>query len=128
MAVSSERGKRLLRRYPILASAPEHERPGIVGAALRHPLLLLLVVGGGLLLLPLYFDCAFALLGVEAEHDAIMKTFKIGAMTLAPVCVAVPLLTSFVMPFFLRRVMEKRGYAVLREEPTKEPTFKSKKK
>jgi hypothetical protein len=111
MAVNSSRGRRLLRRYPILAPVPEDERPAIVSASLRNPVILLLIAGGGLLLLPLYFNFAFAFLGVEQELDAIFKIAKLGGAVLLPLCIAVPLLSRFVLPFFIRREMEKRGYS-----------------
>ncbi|MCL1939739.1 MAG: hypothetical protein FWG04_03660 [Desulfovibrionaceae bacterium] len=111
MAVKSSRGQRLLRRYPILAPASENERSSIVGASLRNPLVLLLVLGGGLLLLPPYFHFAFAFLRVEQEPDTIFKMAKLGAAVLLPLCIAVPLLSRFVLPFFIRREMEKRGYS-----------------
>ena len=132
MAACSERGARLVKRYPILAPVPEGEREAVVRAALRHPLTLLIVVGGGLLLLPLYFDYAFALLGVATERSALMAIFKVGAATLAPLCLLAPLLSRFLIPRFIQREMEKRGYAAPPEdknasEPKKTPTFKSKK-
>lgn len=128
MAASSERGKRLLRRYPLLAQAPDGERAAIVRAALRHPVVLFVVVGGGLLLLPLYFDVAFSVLRIETEGETFMKLFKIGAAVLAPLCVLAPLLSRFLMPLFIRREMAKRGYAPPREEPKNVPLFKSRKK
>lgn len=109
MAASS-RGRRLARRYPLLNSVPEDERPAIVRAALRHPLVLLLVVGGGLLLLPPYLDKMFFLLGVEQEEMLFLKLIKFAAVLLAPVVVAVPLLTRLVLPRFIRQEMRKRGY------------------
>ena len=110
MAGAPSRGKRLLTRYPILASVPENERPVIVRASLRHPAVLLLIVGGGLALLPLYFNFAFAFLGIEQERDAILKLAKLGAALLLPLCIVVPLLSRFLLPYFIRREMEKRGY------------------
>lgn len=104
------RGKRLARRYPILASVPEDERPAIVRAALRHPLVLALVLGCGLLLLPLYFEWIFTLIGVEAEQDLLLKLAKLGGAILLPCVLAVPLLGRFVIPVFIRKEMKKRGY------------------
>ena len=111
MAAASSRGERLLRRYPILAPVPENERPGIVRASLRNPVVLLLIVGGGLLLLPQYFKFAFAFLGLEQERDMIFMIAKFAGVVLLPLCIAVPLLSRFLMPFFIRREMEKRGYS-----------------
>jgi len=112
MIAPSSRGKRLLRRYPMLASAPEHERPAIVRAALRNPVVLLLVVGGGFLLLPLYFHVAFAFLRLGEELNALMTLVKLAAAALLPLCIAVPLLSRFLLPFFIRREMEQRGYPI----------------
>ena len=128
MLSSSPRGKRLLRRYPILAPVPEEERPAMVRAALRHPAVLVLVIGGGLLLLPPYFDWAFALLRIEGEPDFFMKIAKLAATVLAPLCIAVPLLSRGLIPVFIRREMQKRGYETAPPEPRKEPKFKSRKK
>ena len=104
------RGKRLLRRYPMLAPVPENERPAVVRAAIRHPVVLILVLGGGLLLLPLYFDWIFRLLGVENETNLMLQLAKLGGAVLAPCILAVPLLSRFVIPAFIRREMKKRGY------------------
>lgn len=106
----ASRGKRLAKRYPVLASVPEDERPAIVRAALRHPLVLVLVLGVGLLLLPLYFDWIFTLLGVEAEQDLLLKIAKLGGAVLLPCVLAVPLLGRFVIPVFIKKEMRKRGY------------------
>ena len=108
--VPASRGKRLLRRYPVLAPVPEDERPAVVRASLRHPAVLLLVLGGGLLLLPLYFDWAFRLLGVESESNLMLQMAKLGGAVLAPCILAVPLLSRFVIPIVIRREMKKRGY------------------
>jgi len=110
MGALSPRGKRLLRRYPILAPVPEMERPAIVSASLRNPVVLLLVIGGGLLLLPLYFNAAFAFLHIGEEPDFIFTIAKLGAAVLLPLCIVVPLLSRLLLPFFIRREMEKRGY------------------
>lgn len=104
------RGKRLLRRYPVLAPVPEDERPAIVRAVIRHPALLIPVFGAGLLLLPLYFDWAFRLLQVEQETNPLLQIAKIGGVVIAPCAVAVPLLTRCIIPTFIRREMKKRGY------------------
>jgi hypothetical protein len=111
MTRASSRGQRLLKRYPILVPVPESERPAIVKAALCNPVVLLLVVGGGLLLLPPYFNYAFALLGIEQERDAVFTIAKLGAVVLLSLCIAVPLFSRFLLPFFIRREMEKRGYS-----------------
>lgn len=105
------KGERLARRYPVLASVPENERPALVRAALRHPLLLLPVLAAGLLLLPLYFEFAFSLLGVSGAPESVFDMGKIGCVVLVPVIIAVPLLSRFVVPCFLAREMKKRGYA-----------------
>ena len=110
MATTPSRGQRLLRRYPILAPVPEHERPAIVRASLRNPIVLFLIVGGGFLLLPLYFNFAFAFLRLGEEPNAIFMIAKLGAAMLLPLCIVVPLLSCFLLPFFIRREMEKRGY------------------
>ena len=104
------RGKRLARRYPLLNGVPEEERPAIVRAALRHPLVLLLVLGGGLLGLPLYLGHMFTLLGLEQEPVFLIKLAKFAGIILLPIMVAVPLLSRFVLPRFIRREMRKRGY------------------
>ena len=106
----ASRGKRLARRYPLLNGVPEEERPAIVRAALRHPLVLLLVVGGGLLGLPLYLGQMFVLLGVEQEPVFLVKLAKFAVIVLLPIMVAVPVLSRFVLPRFIRREMRKRGY------------------
>ena len=106
----ASRGKRLARRYPLLNSVPEEERPAIVRAALRHPLVLLLVLGGGLLGLPLYLGHMFTLLGLEQEPEFLIKLAKFAGIILLPIMVAVPLLSRFVLPRFIRREMRKRGY------------------
>jgi len=111
MAAVSPRGRRLLKRYPVLASVPEDERPAIVRAALKSPVVLLLVVGGGLLLLPLYFNFAFAFLHIGEEPNLIFTLAKLGAVVLLPLCIAVPLLSRFLLPVFIRREMKKRGYS-----------------
>lgn len=105
------RGKRLLRRYPILKDVPEDERPALVRAALRHPLLLLPVVLVGVLLLPLYFNEIFLLLRIEQENNLLLKLTKYACSVLLPVIIAVPLLSRFVVPAFIRREMGKRGFA-----------------
>ena len=110
MATVSPRGRRLLKRYPVLAPVPENERSAIVGAALRNPVVLLLVVSGGFLLLPRYFTFAFAFLRIGEEPNAIFMIAKLGAAVLLPLCIFVPLLSRFLLPFFIRREMEKRGY------------------
>ena len=106
----ASRGKRLARRYPLLNSVQEEERPAIVRAALRHPLVLLLVLGGGLLGLPLYLGHMFNLLGLEQEPEFLIKLAKFAGIILLPIMVAVPLLSRFVLPRFIRREMRKRGY------------------
>ena len=110
MATAPSRGRRLLKRYPILAPVPENERPAIVSAALCNPVVLFLIVGGGLLLLPLYFNFAFAFLRIGEEPGAIFAIAKLGAAVLLPLCIVVPLLSRLLLPFFIRREMEKRGY------------------
>lgn len=110
MAPPPSRGKRLLQRYPVLAAAPEHERPAIVRAALRNPLVLLLVFGAGLLLLPMYFDLVFAFLELAEEQSTVMALAKLAGAVLLPCLVAVPLLSRWVIPVFIRREMKKRGY------------------
>lgn len=105
----ASRGARLLRRYPVLAPVPEDERPAVVRAALRHPLLLIPCLGAALLLLPLYFDWMFALLGVGGAPENMFDFGKIGCAVLLPVIIAVPLLSRFVLPAFILRVMKKRG-------------------
>ena len=107
---SVSRGKRLARRYPILNSVPEDERPAIVRAALKHPLVILLVVGGGLLGLPLYLNEMFGLLGVEQEPIMLLKMVKFAGIILLPVVAAVPILSRFILPPIIRREMRKRGY------------------
>ena len=105
------RGERLAGRYPPLAAVPEEERPGIVRAAIRHPVFLLLVAGGGLVLLPPYFSFAFSFLGIEREMNMPLATAKLVGAVLLPALVAVPLLSRFVMAGFIRREMLKRGYS-----------------
>lgn len=109
MQVAS-RGARLGRRYPILAQVPEDKRPEIVRAALRRPLLLLPVLLAALLLLPLYFDFAFARLGIGGAPQSIFDLGKIGCAMLLPVVIAVPLLSRFALPHFIAGEMKKRGY------------------
>lgn len=106
----ASRGARLARRYPILNAVPENERPGVVRAALRHPLLLLPAVAVALLLLPLYFEFAFRLTGIAAGPDNIFDLGKVGCVVLVPVIVAVPLLSRFVVPYFIGKEMHKRGF------------------
>ena len=104
------RGKRLLRRYPVLKDVPEDERPALTRAALRHPLLLLPLLVGGLILLPLYFNEMFALLRIEQEPNVPLKLAKYACSVLLPVVLAVPLLSRFIVPWFIRREMRKRGF------------------
>ena len=104
------RGQRLLRRYPVLKDVPEDERPALTRAALRHPLLLLPMLLGGLLLLPLYFNEIFALLRIEQESNMLLKLTKYACSVLLPIVVAVPLLSRFIVPWFIRREMIKRGF------------------
>lgn len=104
------RGQRLGKRYPILRDVPEDERPAIVRAALRHPLLLLLVVGVGLLLLPLYFEAMFNFLGIAHEENMGLFLCKMAGTALLPALLAVPLLSRFVVPGFIAREMRKRGF------------------
>ena len=94
----------------MLRAVPEDERPAIVRAALGHPLVLLLVAGAGMICLPLYLDFMFALLNVEREPVIILMLAKIAGIMLLPIAVAVPLLSRFIMPRFIRKEMEKRGY------------------
>lgn len=105
------RGERLARRYPVLRKVPENERPVIVRAALRHPLMLLLVVGGGMLLLPLYFRKMLGLIAMDGQHNLLLQFAFYAGIVLLPVLVAVPLLTRFVLPRILRKEMIKRGYS-----------------
>lgn len=105
------RGERLARRYPILRKVPENERPAIVRAALRHPLMLLLVAGGGMLLLPLYFQKILGLIAMEGQQSLLLQIAIYAGIVLLPLLVAVPLLTRFVMPRILRKEMIKRGYS-----------------
>ena len=105
------RGKRLARRYPVLLSVPEDERPAVVRSALRHPLVLLLIVGGGMLLLPFYMREMFELLRVEQETVFLFKLAKLGGIILLPLVVVVPLLSHFVLPRFIIKEMRKRGYS-----------------
>lgn len=109
MAMTS-RGKRLERRYPILKDVPEDERPAVVRAALRHPLLLFPFLVAALLLLPLYFNEMFSLFGVERESDMLLKMTKYAVIVLIPIIIAVPLLSRLVVPSFIRKEMIKRGY------------------
>ena len=111
MATVSPRGRRLLKRYPVLAPVPEHERAAIVGAALRNPVVLLLIVGGALLLLPPYFHFAFDFLRIGEELNVIFTLAKLGAVLLLPLCIVVPLLSRFLLPVFILREMKKRGYS-----------------
>lgn len=104
------RGKRLARRYPLLNDAPEEERPAIVRAALLHPLVLLLVIGGGLLGLPPYLEYMFVLMDVEQEPVLLIKLAKLAGIVLLPIMIAVPLLSRFVLPRFIRREMRRRGH------------------
>ena len=109
MAMES-RGKRLARRYPLLSSVPEEERPAIVRTALRHPLVLLLLIGGGLLALPPYLSQMFTLLSVEQEPVLLLKLSKFAAVILLPIILVVPVFSRFVLPRFIRRELRKRGY------------------
>ncbi len=109
--LTNTRGKRLLRRYPLLANAPEEERPAIVRAALRNPLLLIPFLALGLLFLPLYFDRMFLLLNMDQDMNLSLRIAKFGGMALLPILILVPALTRYVMPYFLRKEMAKRGYS-----------------
>lgn len=104
------RETRLARRYPILASVPAGERARIVRAALRHPVVLMLVLGLGLLGLPPYLRFMFDLLGVESDPNLLLMLAKIAGTVLIPIAVAVPLLTRFVMPHFIRKAMIAQGF------------------
>lgn len=110
MIAPSSRGKRLLRRYPLLAPVPEDERPAVVRAALRHPVILLLLIGGALLLLPLYFEFVIAFFAIAEERDNILMLAKLGVAVLLPAGLIVPLFSRLLLPFFIRREMERRGY------------------
>ena len=107
---TASRGKRLARRYPLLLDVPEEARPAIVKAALRHPLVLLLVFGVGLVVLPVYLGEMFSLLNIEQEGVLPLKLAKVAGVILLPLLIAVPVLSRFVLPFFIRKEMRKRGY------------------
>lgn len=108
---TSARGQRLLKRYPILKDVPEGERPLVVRTALRHPLLLIPFILVALLVLPIYFKEMFELLGVHEEPEAMLMMAKYAVVVLIPIAVAVPLLSRFVVPHFIRKTMVKLGYA-----------------
>ena len=105
------RGKRLLKRYPLLESVPEEERPVVVRAALRHPLLIVPFVLVAFLVLPLYFNEMFALFKVKEEPEAMLMMAKYAVIVLIPIIIAVPLLSRLVVPGFIKKEMVKRGYA-----------------
>ena len=107
---NTSRGARLARRYPQLKDVPEAERPAIVRAALMNPIVLLAFIAVGLLVLPHYLFMAFAVLGVEQEPNLLFKLAKLAGIALVPIMLAVPLLTKYVMPRFIRKEMIKRGY------------------
>ncbi|MDR0338978.1 MAG: hypothetical protein LBH65_01735 [Desulfovibrio sp.] len=106
----SSRGRRLARRYPVLAPVPEDERPAVVRKALRHPLLLLPTLAVALVALPPYFDFALRFLNVTAQPESIFDLGKIGCAILVPVIIAAPLLSRLVLPSFILREMKNRGY------------------
>lgn len=106
----STRAMRLLKRYPMLETVPESERPAVVRAALLNPVLLVALVGVCFLLLPPYFKFAHELLDILHETNPLLLASKTGGTVLAPCLVIVPLLTRFVVPVFIRRQMKKRGY------------------
>lgn len=113
---SSTRGKRLLKRYPILKDVPEGERPAVVRAALRHPLLIIPFILVALLVLPLYFNEMFALFKVHEETEALLMMAKYAVIVLIPIALAVPLLSRLVVPGFVKKEMAKRGYPAKEEE------------
>ena len=104
------RGKRLLKRYPLLEPVPEEERPAVVRAALRHPLLVGPFIFMALLVLPLYFNEMFALFKVKEETEAVLMMAKYAVIVLIPIIIAVPLLSRLVVPGFIKKEMAKRGY------------------
>ena len=107
---TTAREERLARRYPDLKRVPPKERRGIVRAAILHPVVLGTVLLFGLLILPRYIGIAFHYLDIEHEQNFPLMLAKLGLLTLAPLCVLVPLLTKFLMPHYIRKAMRKRGY------------------
>lgn len=116
---SPSKGKRLLRRYPILAPVPEEERAKVVRAALRNPLVMVIIGCLGFFILPPYFKFALQFLRVEEDPVLLMQLAKVGAAVILPIAVAVPLLSHYVMPYFLRTELKKQGY--LKEDDEEQP-------
>ena len=114
---SGTRGTRLLKRYPILKDVPDGERPAVVRAALRHPLLIIPFILVALLVLPLYFNEMFALFKVEEESEAMLMMAKYAVIVLIPIAITVPLLSRLIVPGFIKKEMAKRGYAAQEGKP-----------
>ena len=108
--MANTRGKRLLKRYPLLEPVPEEERSAVVRAALRHPLLIVPFILVALLVLPLYFNEMFALFKVKEETEAMLMMAKYAVIVLIPIVIAVPLLSRLIVPGFIKKEMTKRGY------------------
>ncbi len=106
----TDREQRLARRYPALQNVPPTERQAIVRGALIHPVVLGTVLAFGLLILPDYLALSLRILNIENEPNSLIMIAKTGLMMLLPLCILTPILTKLVMPLFIRKAMQKRGY------------------
>jgi hypothetical protein len=104
------RGVKLARRYPVLKEVPDDERPTIVRKALRHPKLIIPLVLVALLALPPYFGVMFETFGVHNAEVNMFWMAKVAAIMLVPICLFVAVLSRFVVPWFIKKEMAKRGY------------------
>jgi hypothetical protein len=106
------RGMRLARRYPVLKGVPEGERPEIVRKVLRHPKFLVPMILLAVLILPLYFDVMFRNFGVHGAPVDLFWMAKVASIMLVPICICVFFLTRYVVPWFLKKEMIRRGYTI----------------
>ncbi|MDR2076778.1 MAG: hypothetical protein LBP61_07625 [Desulfovibrio sp.] len=121
----SPQAESLARRYPLLRSVPPEQRSRVLRAAILNPLILGIILSFTLLAMPPYMDITFRLLDVNREANFALKAGKIILLTLPPMSLALFLLTRFLLPLSLRRVMRKRGFdpdAAPAEEARKRPS------
>jgi hypothetical protein len=100
----------------------------VLRAAILNPLILGLILSFSLIAMPPYLTIASRFLDLDGEPRFILKLGKILLLTLPPLCLALFLLTRFVMPLSLRRAMRKGGFdpdAVppeVRKRPVRSPS------
>jgi hypothetical protein len=103
-------------------------------AAILHPLILGPILLFSLILIPPYLNLLAPVLNVEQEANLALKLGKYLLLILPPTVLAIFLLTRFLMPLVLRKVMLKRGFepaaapapARRRPSPAAPPRWKKK--